>query len=40
MKEELQNYMGRPMRYQTIDGTGEMAMGVMRHTQPPAPEAE
>lgn len=29
MKENLQNYLGRPKRYQNIDGTGEMAMGVM-----------
>ena len=29
MKDELQNYMGRPKRYDNIDGTGEMGMGVM-----------
>lgn len=29
MKDELQNYMGRPCRYNNIDGTGEMAFGVM-----------
>jgi len=29
MKDELQNYLDRPKRYENIDGTGEMAMGVM-----------
>ncbi len=29
MKDELQNYMARPKRYENIDGTNEMAMGVM-----------
>lgn len=29
MKDELQNYMDRPMRYNNIDGTSEMAMGLM-----------
>jgi uncharacterized membrane protein YhaH (DUF805 family) len=29
MKDELQNYMRRPKRYENIDGTGEMSMGVM-----------
>jgi hypothetical protein len=29
MNDNLQNYMGRPGRYENIDGTGEMAMGVM-----------
>jgi MFS family permease len=29
MKDQLQNYMGRPKRYENIDGTGEMALGVM-----------
>jgi hypothetical protein len=29
MKDELQNYMGRPKRYENIDGTGEMFMGLM-----------
>ena len=28
MKDELQNYMGRPKRYNNIDGTGEMGMGI------------
>lgn len=28
MKDELQNYMGRPKRYDNIDGTGEMCMGL------------
>ncbi len=29
MNDELQNYMGRPKRYDNIDGTGEMFMGLM-----------
>ena len=29
MKDELQNYLDRPKRYENINGTGEMAMGVM-----------
>ena len=29
MRNELQNYMGRPKRYSNIDGTGEMAFGLM-----------
>jgi MFS family permease len=29
MKDELQNYMDRPKRYDNIDGTGEMAFGLM-----------
>ncbi len=29
MNDVLQNYMGRPKRYENIDGTGEMSMGVM-----------
>jgi hypothetical protein len=29
MKDELQNYMGRPKHYDNIDGTGEMFMGLM-----------
>jgi MFS family permease len=29
MKDQLVNYMDRPKRYEYIDGTGEMAMGVM-----------
>jgi drug/metabolite transporter (DMT)-like permease len=29
MKNELQNYMGRPKRYNNIDGTGEIGMGLM-----------
>lgn len=29
MKDNLQNYMDRPKQYDNIDGTGEMAMGVM-----------
>lgn len=29
MKDELQNYLERPKRYDNIDGTGEMGMGVM-----------
>jgi uncharacterized membrane protein YhaH (DUF805 family) len=29
MNNELKNYMGRPKRYENIDGTGEMSMGVM-----------
>lgn len=29
MKDELQNYMGRPNRYNNIDGTGEIGMGLM-----------
>ncbi|MGO8677122.1 MAG: hypothetical protein ACLQVX_14780 [Limisphaerales bacterium] len=29
MNDNLQNYMERPKRYENIDGTGEMAMGVM-----------
>jgi hypothetical protein len=29
MKDELQNYMARPCRYNNIDGTGEMGMGLM-----------
>jgi hypothetical protein len=29
MKDELQNYMDQPKRYNNIDGTGEMAMGLM-----------
>src|SRR5262245_48186391 len=29
MKNELQDYVGRPLRYANIDGTGEISMGVM-----------
>ena len=29
MRNELQNYLERPKRYNNIDGTGEMAMGLM-----------
>jgi len=29
MKDNLQNYMGRAKRYNNIDGTGEMGMGIM-----------
>jgi RsiW-degrading membrane proteinase PrsW (M82 family) len=29
MKDELQNYMSRPKRYNNIDGTGEIGMGLM-----------
>lgn len=29
MKNELQDYMARPKRYDNIDGTGEMFMGLM-----------
>ena len=29
MKTELRDFMGRPVRYNNIDGTGEMTMGVM-----------
>jgi hypothetical protein len=29
MKDELRNYMGRAKRYDNIDGTGEMLLGVM-----------
>jgi drug/metabolite transporter (DMT)-like permease len=29
MKNELQDYLGRPKRYDNIDGTGEMLMGLM-----------
>jgi hypothetical protein len=29
MKDEIQNYMDRPKRYDNIDGTGEMGMGLM-----------
>jgi len=29
MKDELQDYMHRPKRYDNIDGTGEMYMGLM-----------
>lgn len=29
MKDELQNYLERPKRYDNIDGTGEISMGVM-----------
>ena len=29
MKDELQNYLARPKRYDNIDGTGEMYMGLM-----------
>ena len=29
MKDNLQNFMDRPKQYENIDGTGEMAMGVM-----------
>lgn len=29
MNDALHNYMGRPLRYNNIDGTGEMSVGVM-----------
>ena len=29
MKDELQDFLGRPHRYDNIDGTGEMFMGLM-----------
>ena len=29
MKTELRDFMGRPVRYNNIDGTGEMGIGVM-----------
>jgi hypothetical protein len=29
MKDTLQNYVGRPKRYENIDGTGEMLFGLM-----------
>ena len=29
MKDELQSYMDRPKRYENIDGTGEIYMGLM-----------
>jgi hypothetical protein len=29
MNDELHNYLGRPKRYDNIDGTGEMAFGLM-----------
>lgn len=29
MNDEIQNYMARPKRYDNIDGTGEMFMGLM-----------
>jgi hypothetical protein len=29
MNEQLQDYMSRPRRYDNIDGTGEMAFGIM-----------
>lgn len=29
MKDQLRDYLGRPKRYDNIDGTGEMSMGLM-----------
>jgi len=29
MKDQLRDYLGRPYRYNNIDGTGEMGMGIM-----------